>query len=527
MCFLDAWFELGVLSATDMGRTAGRIEDLEVALQKLKQLNSGNSSPHRGSISELGRLGGSKVGTFKPVESERLQFRGFPDFDPTPFLDAHSEEIYEHPFEHSIDPDEFMGEVPRVRVHCSREERLKLYQLLDKSKRVKLFTEEQVRRKFGSGVLAVLKSMELDRLILDSRPHNLLESPPGRFIQTLGSGEALTHLHLDSGERLYISSNDIRDFYHLFHVSPDRCRRNCLVGALNPREASSLQAFRPALWNADKIYVGLDCLAMGDTQAVEIAQTCHVGLCTQEGIIDEQNLVAMNLAPPRGKTGCGIVIDDFVSYSIDARDPAQVASSPTAASKLADQAERAYKRENLIPHTDKAERDSLRAQVWGCMIDGEAGLVRGSLKRAAPLLKDINAVLDIGAVTGGILEIIVGGLISLFIFRRRLLSLLNEVFVAMNARHRDEAFKLGAELREELVLCAGLLPLAVVELRAVYAKDIHAVDASNAAEAGVSCEVGRAFAAELSRHSLRKGTWTKLLSARRPREDSWGARSSR
>ena len=189
-----------------------------------------------------------------------------------------------------------------------------------------------------------------------------------------------------------------------------------MVGTLNPREASSLQAFRPALWNADKIYVGLNCLAMGDTQAVEIAQTCHVGLCAQEGIIDEQNLVAMNLAPPRGKTGCGIVIDDCVPYSIDARDPAHVASSPTAASKLADQAERAYKRENLIPHTDKAERDSLHAQVWGCMIDGEAGLVRGSLKRAAPLLKVINAVLDIGAVTGGVLEIIVGGLISLFIF---------------------------------------------------------------------------------------------------------------
>ena len=189
----------------------------------------------------------------------------------------------------------------------------------------------------------------------------------------------------------------------------------------------------------------------------------------------------MNLAPPRGKTGCGIVVDDFVSYSIDARDPAQVATSPTTASRLADQAERAYKRENLIPRADKAERDSLRAQVWGCMIDGEAGLIRGSLKRAAPLLNVINAVLEIGAVTGGILEIIVGGLISLFIFRRRLLSLLNEVFGAMQARDRDEAFRLGAELREELVLCAGLLPLAVVELRATYSKDIHAVDASNVA----------------------------------------------
>ena len=185
-CFLDAWFELGVLSATDMGRTAGEIEDLEIALQKLKQLNSGNSSPYQGSISELGRLGGSKVGAFKPVESERLQFRGFPDFDPTPFLDARSKEIYEHPFEHSIDPDEFMGEVPRVRVHCSREERLKLYQLLDKSKRIKLFTEEQVSDKFGSGVFAVLKSMELDR-----GPITYLKVFPGDLFRRWGQEKHL------------------------------------------------------------------------------------------------------------------------------------------------------------------------------------------------------------------------------------------------------------------------------------------------------------------------------------------------
>ena len=257
---------------------------------------------------------------------------------------------------------------------------------------------------------------------------------------------------------------------------------------------------------------------MGDTQAVEIAQTCHVGLCAQEGILDEEVMIAMNLAPPRGKTGCGIVIDDFVSYSIESREHAQVTMDPSRAAKLADQAEAAYKRENLIPHSDKAERDSLHAQVWGCMVDGDAGLVRGSLRRAAPLMKVIVAVLEINAVTVGLLEVIVGGLISLFIFRRRLLSLLSEVFKSMKLRDRDDAFKLSAELREEVLLCAGLLPLAVVELRAEYAEDIHAVDASNVAEAGVRCKVGKVFSKELCRHGLRKGTWTKLLSPFAARE---------
>ena len=110
-------------------------------------------------------------------------------------------------------------------------------------------------------------------------------------------------------------------------------------------------------------------------------------------------------------------------------------------------------------------RDALDSQVWGCMIDGKAGLIRGSLKRAAPLAQIILQVLEIGAVAGGLLEVIAGGLISLFILRRRLLSLLSEVLEVMKLRERDEAFCLGPALREELVLCVGLLPLAVVDCR--------------------------------------------------------------
>ena len=99
---------------------------------------------------------------------------------------------------------------------------------------------------------------------------------------------------------------------------------------------------------------------------------------------------------------------------------------------------------------------------------------------------------------------------------------MSEVFNAMKKRERDEAFRLKAELREELVLCAGLLPLAVAELRATYSQDIHAVDASNAAEAGVACKVGSTFISEVCRHSLRKGTWTKLLSPVAARERMHG-----
>ena len=88
------------------------------------------------------------------------------------------------------------------------------------------------------------------------------------------------------------------------------------------------------MYGHDKLVVGLACLAMGDTRAVEIAQTCHVALCVQNQILNESSLLAMNIPPPRAKTGTGIVIDDFVSMTIEARSPEEVAQSPSSLPSL-------------------------------------------------------------------------------------------------------------------------------------------------------------------------------------------------
>ena len=141
----------------------------------------------------------------------------------------------------------------------------------------------------------MLKSLEADRLILDSRPHNLLEAFRGRFIRTLGAADPVLQIHLEPEDYLYVSSNDIRDFYHLFRVSDERCRRNSLVATASPREVSSFKAFRSWMFRHSELYVGLACLAMGDTQAVELAQSCHLGICLQNKIIQGDTLVAMNL----------------------------------------------------------------------------------------------------------------------------------------------------------------------------------------------------------------------------------------
>ena len=81
----------------------------------------------------------------------------------------------------------------------------------------------------------------------------------------------------------------------------------------------------------------------------------------------------------------------------------------------------------------------------------------------------------------------------------------------MKGRSQSCVISLGDELRHKLILCAGLLRFAVVELRADFNDSIFAVDASNWGEAVAACKTSTQFVKEACRHSLKKGVWTRLL----------------
>ena len=178
-----------------------------------------------------------------------------------------------------------------------------------------------------------------------------------------------------------------------------------------------------------------------------------------------------------------------------------------AAARLSD----AYVREGLIPHTGKAFRDQIKATFWGTDIDGEAGVVRGSLQRAIPLMYVILRVLSVRAATPNLLQVIAGSLVSIFIYRRRLLSLLNQIFAVVQHLEADEVVHIGPELQTELMMCAVLLPLAATNIRALVLPQVCATDASGWGEAEVSCEIPLALAREAVRHFLRKSVWVRLL----------------
>lgn len=344
-------------------------------------------------------------------------------------------------------------------------------------------------------------------MILDSRGANILEAPPNRWIRALSAGELISRIHLQPDEDLLSSGSDLKDFYYFFRSTPARAYRNVLVGPMHPKELCHLHSFRPELLQSPTVYGCLNTLAMGDTQAVELAQACHIGIAAQHQIVNEQNLLSLQKPTPRTKDAVGIVIDDFVVLTKQKKDEEKPSSGAIRTSQM----EEAYQKVGLMPNIDKGFRDEEKATYWGADVDGKLGTVRGSLKRAIPVAGLIIDMVRIGFATGGLLQILGGCLISLFLYRRRFLSLMDSIFENSRGRGEKEIFALDGRLKSDLLIMASLLPLAVSNLRADAPSSIFASDASSWGEAGVEAKIPKEIGKEMLRHVLKKSVWVKLL----------------
>ena len=106
-------------------------------------------------------------------------------------------------------------------------------------------------------------------------------------------------------------------------------------------------------------------------------------------------------------------------------------------------------------------------------------------------------------MTPELLEIYAGSAVSIFQFRRRLMSLLEHVYTEPRGAPAKAVLPMSAPLKDELLAVCVLLPQAFI--------DFLASDASSSAEAAVSAPLLPDVSSELCRHGLQKGLWSRLL----------------
>lgn len=314
-------------------------------------------------------------------------------------------------------------------------------------------------------------------------------------------------------EMILTSGTDLREFYYSFRASHSRLIRNSLLISVWASELRGFQCYHPRLETlGSKVYLGLKTSAMGDSAAVELAQTAHVGLLSQIGLLDFSNLVSMQLPPPRSLSMVGVVIGDLILFEKVVMASYQLGGATLTEPMLQMALER-YTQAGLIPHPGKTFALKENEEFWGCFFEGRRGFVRASLKRVVPILFATLGVLKLGVTTLKLLEVLTGCWVSIFLFKRRMLSLLNSCYEALSrGEDRRAVLRISESLRDELLLCCMLAPVAVTSMRAEASDFIYASDASDWGFAVVRAPLNGWMKNEIHRHRLRKNTWVRLLS---------------
>ena len=377
---LEAWNSTAVIDASCMGRSASKIENMEEVVWKLAQFEKSasdwldeiapsTSDNFKGSSrqfvhapglqrvsagEEVGELPSSDIITARPIVADRLNFRDEPRFDPGPFLDSRGKAVYFDPINSASSPADLLIDPPVVRIHASEEEKWKLYKKLDAGKRLGIVPFEDALPGFQAGLFSVLKSSDQDRLIFDSRPFNCLEEECGPWSSSMASASNLLDIQLDANQVLRTSCTDLRDFYYAFKVNYQRLRRNTLIGLVPFGKLRKLECAKGMQLSDDHLcYLSLRSLAMGDSHAVELAQTCHLGILIQSGLLTADRFISMNLAIPRSPKMVGVIIDDLVLFEKILRENVGELGKDSWGATSMQEALQRYEQLGLVPHLGK------------------------------------------------------------------------------------------------------------------------------------------------------------------------------
>ena len=361
-------------------------------------------------------------------------------------------------------------------------------------------------------MFAVPKNLTADRLILDARGPNLLE--PGRtaWTQSLGTISAVLGISLKDDEILLMSGADLSDYYYHYVISEERVLRNALAGVLAPSEAKLFSCYCKELENKGPLRACLGSMAMGDLNSVEFGQLSHLALTFAADAASADELLTLRSSPSRSNMQIGVVIDDWVALQkIKKREAAVLTRGTSEGAVRLRKMSAKYKETGLVQNMKKGFEEVTEASFWGGKVNGVAGTVRPLPERTLPVLSLTVDVIRCGYATKHLLATLAGFYISAFQFRRRFMSLLEEIFLAPSWMEDHCTFRIWPALEAELWCLVIATPMVRTNLRADYLNQISATDASDSFEAEVSTEVSAEFVEEVHRHSLRKSVWTRLL----------------
>lgn len=446
----------------------------------------------------------------KPVVASRIKWEHSPQFDPIPFLhDKIVRDAFIDPSRVRL-PEHLWDNKPRGKVHCSRDELLKLAEKWDSKGACKVFRKDEIRFDESVGIFAVPKDNQYDRLILNPQTANGRLKKFSHFTKELAPGSMFCLLRLEADQLLRISADDLAEMYYTIKVPEARAKRNSVGCLFDASELAHLRCFKSTRHYGPCV-VALNALAMGDSWAVEFAQQAHHNVLRfLAGSMLEHERVAYRKAFPRSSFYEWLAIDDHIGVQVVTKDQFRN-RVPLRDNEVFDRAEEAYKVVGLVQHPRKKQRHVTEGTFLGAEVDGKVGLVSAPKHRIGALMLCTVLVAKRGTATPTMLSALLGCWINVLMFRRPIFSVLSHVFSAGRGCKPNQLFVLDRQSRNELLAIALLGPVCMTDLRVDVAPAIYCTDASPDGGGICVCPEDPKVVSEMWRHCEQRGYYTQLL----------------
>ena len=484
---------------------------------------------------------------YRDLDPSRLRLSGEGHWDITQYLSDQLVLPYREPDVLKVDRVPSAWEYPRLR--DGPDKILALAKLWDANSLLMLHQEgtampdyEKVR------IFNAYKNNEQDRQIGDRRGRNSVEAVVKGPASLLPAGSDLCDAAVDvRGSRVSITISDRRDYYHQIWSSRRRAVSNTLgpgipLSWLHDTKAYSVfmleQARRKkydrlrdgdllhAHANAshakvcDLAFVSFRSVLQGDHIGVDLATDSHTSLLQEFGLLGDQCRLTANKPCRDQNVLQGLVIDDFFCVSFDPKD---TPDCETQAAEAYTKAQNAYSHAKLTGSPQKDIWAAKEGKVIGAYINGSDRATQRGLCTVGPppqkklaLAQVTLELCRLGYTTVGLHSCVIGAWVSMLVYRRPMMGLLNKAFRLLENEDRswsdNTVIQLPREVAQELVLVSVLSPLIMTNIAAPYDQSVYCTDASEQGGGICEAEVGGLVSEVLFKSCRTKGAYTKLLS---------------
>ena len=333
-----------------------------------------------------------------------------------------------------------------------------------------------------NGLFSVSKNefqgdIEICRLIMNLRPLNAISRSLTGDTATLPSITSLTNVVLEEDQLLSISSEDVRCFFYLFRT-PEAWWPYMGFGREVP------ESLKGSDFGSERGFLTARVLPMGYLNSVGIAQHIHRNVI-RRAMGDLRPPLGHQLEMRRDRPFSQsdhlirIYLDNFDELvKVDRQTAELIKGTP---SRLVKQVRETYLDQGLPRHPKKGVESNTGAEVQGAWINGERGIATA---KPAKIVKYVQLGLE--AIRRGVcsqkeLQVIGGGFVYICMFRRPLLSGLNQIWrqiVELEGCSGSKKVPLKREVAHEIARFIGLTPLAFINFRTQFDGRVTASDAS-------------------------------------------------